>query len=129
MTSAFFSYPDGAAGLGLLLFRLAVAGSLLALPGMFAGPSDWRPLVVVPVAVGLCAGWRTRLFAVAGVAAVPILAWDSLMTAPVLLLLVDGAALALMGPGAFSADARLFGRRTLFLPDRRDPPASSRTIE
>ena len=31
---------------------------------------------------------------------------------------LSNVALALLGPGAFSLDARLFGRRTLRLPDR-----------
>jgi uncharacterized membrane protein YphA (DoxX/SURF4 family) len=31
-------------------------------------------------------------------------------------------ALALLGPGAFSVDARLFGRLEIIIPDRRPPP-------
>jgi hypothetical protein len=32
------------------------------------------------------------------------------------ILLVDAAALALLGPGALSLDARLFGRREIIIP-------------
>jgi hypothetical protein len=35
-------------------------------------------------------------------------------------LLLNSAALALLGPGAYSVDARLFGRRVLVVPPRRD---------
>jgi len=33
-----------------------------------------------------------------------------------LILIVDAAALALLGPGALSLDARLFGRREIIIP-------------
>ena len=36
-----------------------------------------------------------------------------------LVLIVDAAALALLGPGAHSLDARLFGRREIFIPPSR----------
>jgi hypothetical protein len=36
-------------------------------------------------------------------------------------LLLDAAALGLLGPGAYSIDARLFGRRVTVLPARSDP--------
>ena len=38
-----------------------------------------------------------------------------------LIVVVDAAALALLGPGALSIDARLFGRREITIP--RDPLA------
>jgi uncharacterized membrane protein YphA (DoxX/SURF4 family) len=37
-----------------------------------------------------------------------------------LILVVDAAALSLLGPGALSMDARLFGRREIIIP--QDPP-------
>jgi len=37
-----------------------------------------------------------------------------------LVLLLDAAALGLLGPGAYSIDARLFGRRVTVLPARPD---------
>ena len=42
--------------------------------------------------------------------------------------LAAAAALALLGPGAFSIDARLFGRREIFIPavDRRNSPPDRR---
>jgi hypothetical protein len=38
----------------------------------------------------------------------------------ILVSVVNTAALALLGPGAYSLDARLFGRRVLVLPVRKD---------
>jgi uncharacterized membrane protein YphA (DoxX/SURF4 family) len=37
-------------------------------------------------------------------------------------LAVMSIALVLLGPGAFSVDARLFGRREIIIPDGRRPP-------
>ena len=72
------------------------------------------------VAISLCAGVLTR--AIAGLSvvtcAVAFAASASLETtvAPGL----AAVALALTGPGAFSVDARLFGRRTITLPNPDD---------
>jgi hypothetical protein len=36
---------------------------------------------------------------------------------------VDAVALAMLGPGAHSVDARLFGRREIIIPDCRRRPS------
>jgi hypothetical protein len=44
--------------------------------------------------------------------------------APIALLgILNALALALLGPGAFSLDARIFGRRLLVLPDDDSDPS------
>jgi hypothetical protein len=114
-------YPAEWAGAGLLLLRLAVAGSLLAITLSFASTTDWRQAIALFVAVALCVGVLARAFAVLSiVAAIYALAIGADSSALALLHIVFAAALALTGPGAFSADARLFGRRRVILSGARD---------
>jgi len=39
-----------------------------------------------------------------------------------LILVLTSAAIVLLGPGAFSLDARVFGRREIIIPQRKSPP-------
>ena len=43
-------------------------------------------------------------------------------TVPALYLVVISIAITLLGPGAFSLDARLFGRREIIIPEASRPP-------
>lgn len=118
MTTMFFAFPRGVAGLALLLLRLSIVAFLVASPAMQGdfGPL-WLPFRYI-LAVLLVAGLATRIAAVLCVVAAALVAW-SLDGAPWLPLLVhalDAAALALIGPGAWSIDAMNFGRRTMHLP-------------
>ena len=55
--------------------------------------------------------------------AVPTAAGDGLANGVALALLgVMGTCVALLGPGAFSVDARLFGRREIVVPRARSSP-------
>ncbi|HEP1208002.1 TPA: hypothetical protein QEN11_14115 [Stenotrophomonas maltophilia] len=108
MQRLFVMFPDRGPGIGLLWLRLCVAAALCT-PGTHAG---WlsalsllavamlaldvlTPLAVVPATLGLYA---------------QALPWP---------LVVLPLALLALGPGAYSLDARLFGRRLL---GRRPPP-------
>src|SRR5688572_27533349 len=121
MKSMFLAYPGGGAGVGLLLLRLSVAGSFTA---MLLGSRDlpaWMLFLAILVSIGLCAGFLARLLAGLSVlAAVTTLVVQSVAPALAILNLADAIALAMIGPGAFSVDARLFGRRTVVLPASRD---------
>lgn len=116
-----FEFPGRSTGIGLILLRLSAAGSLIATHVSNPGLPSWGLCLAVLTAIGLGIGFRTRLLC--GLSALGLIAhvaWAS--TAPILALvgLADILALALTGPGAFSVDARLFGRRTVFLPHDRD---------
>ena len=109
-------FPSGAAGAGLLLLRFSVAAWLL-LSAAQGNAQSWQLLAPSTLALGLVGGFHTRalslLSLLLGLAVIP--------GAPAMLLgAVPGAltacALALEGPGAFSIDARRFGRRTVTLP-------------
>jgi uncharacterized membrane protein YphA (DoxX/SURF4 family) len=121
-------YPDGIAGVALLLIRvgyaLAAFGVAAALPG---GARAGTALYVATALVALCLllGFATRGAAlVLGVAVVVVaLVSASPMQQLILAGHVGGCLLiVLIGAGAFSIDARRHGRRVIHLqtktPDR-----------
>lgn len=119
-------FPAGRPGVGLLLLRMAVASSLLLddPTGALALPPSQALAVVVPVAAALCLGLLTPALAVAcGLFALIHLraGLSPSIDLPMLLPGVFAAtALALLGPGAYSIDARVFGRRVITVPRDSD---------
>lgn len=112
-------FPDGWPGSGLLLLRL-VAGLLLlhdGISGLAATPHQaWVQLQVIAACAGilLLAGLWTPI---AGVL-VTVTELGTAFTGAdhlrsTILLATVGIALAILGPGALSIDARLFGRKRL----------------
>jgi hypothetical protein len=116
MIPAFFG---GSAGAALLLMRLATALMILFTLSKSFSPGFWLYLAAALLAAGLAAGFAVRL--VAAVAALIIVgaAIRSGGTLGILLAVqaLQSAALALLGAGAYSIDARLFGRRVIRLND------------
>jgi putative oxidoreductase len=117
-------FPNGWPGRGLLLLRLA-AGIALTHDGvgeMLMAPERhgiiWQSLATIG-GVLLIVGLFTP---VAGVLAVIVELWTALSRADNLriciVLAIVGAALAMLGPGAWSLDARLFGRKRIDIGDR-----------
>ncbi len=107
-------------GVALLLLRLCAGGSLLAAmvgPDLFGTPS-WMLVAVAAILVLLGVGFLTPVTCV--IAALIEAYYISHHSGIEQLLAVIGlmlfVALTLLGPGAFSVDARLFGRR-LIIPD------------
>jgi hypothetical protein len=104
-------FPAGGPGIALLVLRISVSGMLyLALK-----PQGWQTLALIAVLGLLCWGLFTP--AVCVVAALIIVfhlphAID-LQALDFALLIPITAALAILGPGAYSIDSRLFGRRLL----------------
>lgn len=121
MTMLFFEFPGRSAGAGLLLLRLSAAGSLIATHLSSPDVPSWRLGLAVLIAIGLGIGLRTRMLCgLSMLGIVSHVAMDSAALILAVLSLTDSVALALVGPGAFSVDARLFGRRTVILPHDRD---------
>jgi putative oxidoreductase len=130
----FSMFPDGWPGAGLLLLRIA-AGAVLIIQGIayFGDRNELGFLVLavasVMIAVGLLllTGLLTRLVAIAaaivGVSGVspwlPKVSTDPFVN-PTTATLFAAIAFAVicLGPGAFSLDARLFGRREIIIPAR-----------
>jgi uncharacterized membrane protein YphA (DoxX/SURF4 family) len=128
----FPTFPGGWPGVGLLLLRVAVGVPVLA--QCVAYVVGWRHLGLAMWAVGLLAiassvslliGYLTPftgvLLALSGLGAAlswfpapnPNLFDSKLATA---LASVIAVAMVCLGPGAFSVDARLFGRREITIP-------------
>ena len=107
------SFPAGAAGFGLVLLRCTVLLGLT--PCAHASESPWLLVLsgasacliaaglLAPFAAGGCIACELACFCVHACAAPVLLAIAVLCT----------LALGLLGPGAYSMDARLFGRRRL----------------
>jgi uncharacterized membrane protein YphA (DoxX/SURF4 family) len=127
----FTTFPSGAPGFGILLLRLAVAAVLVEHAGacLFdAGASSGAWIVGVlaaAAAVLLALGFLTPLSAASAVVIAAGLALRVLPSpsrsafgagATTLAVTLAAAALSLLGPGGFSVDAALFGRREITIP-------------
>ena len=130
MRRLFSNFANGAPGVGLLLLRVSAAAALIA-PAvhMAEGAASGVGVVgsVLAAANGLLLGiglWTPVAGAIGALlalwhAASPAASANGLMLAAV------SAALALLGPGAWSIDARLFGwKRIEIAPRKGDGPTS-----
>jgi uncharacterized membrane protein YphA (DoxX/SURF4 family) len=129
----FSTFPDGWPGLGLLLLRGAAGGVLVVRCVLFLGTRhDLRLAVIATLfltfvsAVFLLLGYRTRAAAtIVSIASIgSIFFWlskyqpqESRLSAA--LVSIIAAAVICLGPGAFSLDSRLFGRREIIIPKVR----------
>jgi uncharacterized membrane protein YphA (DoxX/SURF4 family) len=128
----FSTFPDGWAGTGLLLLRVADGAVLITQGVTYFGHErgmGFSMLAVVSVisAVGflLLIGFLTRLVALiaAMVGVSSLFSWfpaanvvPSVTPTTAALSAAIAAAVICLGPGAFSLDARLFGRREIIIP-------------
>jgi Na+-translocating ferredoxin:NAD+ oxidoreductase RnfE subunit len=119
MQRLFTMFPLGAAGSALLLLRMSAAGGLLWVmyTRNLVSSAQWMMAasailagflslgIFTPVVCIVCCG--VELAAVAGMRRTDIFC-D-------IFVIANTAALALLGPGGYSLDARMFGRRRIIL--------------
>lgn len=119
----FSMFPAGPPGVALLLLRLCVAALLfIDQAGRLSWPAPvWLAIATVLAAAALVAGFLTPIFAlVCGLLELMALSSLGQLGAPLLILGLSLAlAAALLGPGAYSIDALMFGRRMVVLPPER----------
>jgi uncharacterized membrane protein YphA (DoxX/SURF4 family) len=134
----FSTFPGGRPGVGLLLLRAALGAVAVALGASELSGPIGRTALVWSVAcallvggLGLIVGFLTPFAsALVGLSVLGIaLAWlpapelASLgVTLTVVLMVVTAIGVALLGPGAFSVDGQLFGRREIVIPPRQPEP-------
>lgn len=118
----FSSFPSGAAGFALLVFRASIAASL-----PIDGPLHWTSPEAFFVSAGLMV---FGILLVIGCLTPYVSIGCVLIEIGVLLLgrgydeyhvahlAVNTGVLAVLGPGAYSIDARVFGRQVLNIPSR-----------
>jgi len=116
-------FPRGGPGIALLLLRISVAATLLLTllggprPSLFTLLFAGALLVSIALAIGIYTPVVSSTVSVYAIADLLIgLRFDWLVVS----LVLDSIALALLGPGAYSLDARLYGLRVMVVPPRRD---------
>ncbi len=124
MQRLYSMFPAGTAGCGLLLLRLIVAVSLhFDLSGHLV-QNTHTPVfaAMLTLSILLIAGLTTPLAAALGCTAQLALLIASNTGVPVASAVspLYSVLVVLLGPGAYSVDARLFGRRVLILHSREN---------
>jgi hypothetical protein len=118
------TFAAGWPGIGLLVMRLVVGSVLLAGTGptLWSDPPLHTMLIAAPVAMSGCLLAAGLWTPVAGtvVAVIELSRILSLAEHPLVALLAGtmAAALAMLGPGRWSVDARLFGWKRVVAPAR-----------
>jgi uncharacterized membrane protein YphA (DoxX/SURF4 family) len=127
----FSTFANGLPGIGLLVMRVVAGTTLVSrgiagLTGALAlGPAPvlvFQIILGVLLLIGLWTPVAGTLLAVQQVWRLVSLAWDPWIH---ILLATLGVALALLGPGAWSVDARLFGWKRIDIRERQSRPRES----
>src|SRR5258708_26282499 len=118
-------FPTGAPGVALLILRVSLAAAIVD-TGSHCLNSSFAPVILLASAVQsllLGLGLLTPIVSVAAC----VFELASLFTSGhadwrfIALFSLNAAAITFLGPGAYSLDARLFGRREIVLPSGGTP--------
>jgi len=116
-------FPAGAAGWGLILLRVCAAG-MLARNGVVDATGSiptWHIAAVIALVIAFCLGAFTPVSCCASAVMQTLLVLRARESNPyhIAFTFCVTAALFFLGPGAFSLDSRLFGRRVIVHSDSR----------
>jgi hypothetical protein len=119
MQRLFSMFPTGLPGLALLFLRASVAFAVVVQSYSHGQiTSAWLKVAAVLIAGALSVGYLTPIAAAAAIV-YEVTIWSGLAgvdSAQAIIVSLDSVALALLGPGAYSIDSYLFGRRVVVLP-------------
>ena len=122
MQKLFSAFPSGWPGVGLILLRAFVSVTIISrtVPYVAQGKVSQLGWIVIGLslanAVCLLTGFMTPLIATT-VAIVATILTISGAVPPLFEVITLAVTVALLGPGAFSLDARMFGRREILVPN------------
>ena len=131
MPTLYTRFPNRAPGIGLLLLRVATGATLIAHASFIVQMQDLRIVVVAMVllaflsGLALLAGFLTPIISIVAliIIAGTELPWLPTLNGGVIAgnhlsldVAVMSAAIFMLGPGAFSVDALMFGRRKIIIP-------------
>jgi hypothetical protein len=112
----FFMFPSGLPGLALVLLRASIVSALL-LDTYAHRPelSGWMPRAAILLSLLISVGFLTPIVALVTLLLHGLIWFTVDVGNPVVAAIVglDAAALALLGPGAYSVDSHRFGRRVI----------------
>ena len=123
MQRLFSTFADGWPGGGILILRVAAGGALIdrGIAAVRAGaPADFVALQVAGALAGLLlvGGLWTPIVGVLAGLLEGSIAFMASGTQPLAIMLATlGISIAMIGPGAWSIDARLYGRKQLLPPE------------
>jgi len=116
-------FPTGLPGIALLLLRVVVTATFL-LDGTAQGTlvgSPWTLVLYASIAASLCLGALTPYSSIL-IIILDLWTFHSISQKDpfhLAISMLNSGILALLGPGAYSVDARIFGRRLITLPPTR----------
>ena len=117
-------FPTGRPGFALLLVRIALGIMLMdgVTPRLIQMGSFWLLIAPAVVAFAICLGVLTPVVAVlcVGLEVSTLIAASGNLEAVHVCAMLDSVAIGLLGPGAYSVDAQLFGRRQIVFPPARN---------
>ena len=117
-------FPRGGPGFALLLLRISVAAIFLISVAKRFGVSSAPLIFAISLLIFICLaiGFLTPYVSVlvCATALANLLIGPNSVDIVHVFPIIDAAVLAVLGPGAYSVDARLFGLRVSVVPPRKD---------
>jgi hypothetical protein len=115
-------FPAGLVGVALLVLRMSVALTIVinTADSSAVGISRWVIVVFVLATISLCLGLLTPYFSLlSALLEIGILVYAGGNRFQWITSIVGCGILSVLGPGAYSIDSRIFGRRLLKLPTQK----------